>query len=382
MAKVLVAGAGGYIGVPLCKKLLERGHSLVALDRFFFGKDRVERIALSERAAVISEDIRDFDPEILNGVEIVVDLAGLSNDASAEIDPELTRSINCGGGIRLARLAKEAGVRRYVYSSSASVYGHGVRERLTENDECRPQSLYAESKLRVEEALGNLAGPEFETVIFRNSTVFGLAPRMRFDLAVNIMTLRAWKERVIYIMGSGEQWRPFVHINDVVQALLLGAEEEAERVAGEVFNVGSDEMNYQIRHLAQFVLDVIPHVTVQPDPRRSGQTHLQSVLREDTAAPRLRAVDPRSRGNRRNQAGAGAWRHRRRGSDLLHAPVVSFAPRMGATDQRAHVAWPHSLGGGDDRHDARGVGRGECRPPNLIPAATGETRAERRVYGV
>jgi nucleoside-diphosphate-sugar epimerase len=184
MAKVLVAGAGGYIGVPLCKKLLERGHSLVALDRFFFGKDRVERIALSERAAVISEDIRDFDPEILNGVEIVVDLAGLSNDASAEIDPELTRSINCGGGIRLARLAKEAGVRRYVYSSSASVYGHGVRERLTENDECRPQSLYAESKLRVEEALGNLAGPEFETVIFRNSTVFGLAPRIRFRSSI------------------------------------------------------------------------------------------------------------------------------------------------------------------------------------------------------
>ena len=266
MAKVLVAGAGGYIGVPLCKKLLERGHSLIALDRFFFGKDRVDRIALSERAAVIAEDIRDFDPEILNGVEIVVDLAGLSNDASAEIDPELTRSINCGGGIRLARLAKEAGVKRYVYSSSASVYGHGVRERLTENDECRPQSLYAESKLRVEEALGNLAGPEFETVIFRNSTVFGLAPRMRFDLAVNIMTLRAWKERVIYVIGSGEQWRPFVHINDVVQALLLGAEEEAERVAGEVFNVGSDEMNYQIRHLAQFVLDVIPHVTVHRIP--------------------------------------------------------------------------------------------------------------------
>lgn len=103
-------------------------------------------------------------------------------------------------------------------------------------------------------------------MIFRISTVFGLAPRMRFDLAVNIMTLRAWKERVIYVMGSGEQWRPFVHINDVVQALLLGVDEEAERVAGEIFNVGSDEMNYQIRHLAQFVLDVIPHVTVHRIP--------------------------------------------------------------------------------------------------------------------
>jgi len=266
MAKVLVAGAGGYLGIPLCEKLIERDHSLIALDRFFFGRDRLDEIACNERAAVIVEDIRDFDPEILTGVDVVVDLAGLSNDASAEIDPELTRLINCGGGIRLARLAKEAGVRRYVYSSSASVYGHGVHERLTENDECRPQTLYAESKLRVEEALVKLAGPEFETVIFRNSTVFGLAPRMRFDLAVNIMTLRAWKERVIYVMGSGEQWRPFVHINDVVQALLLGVEDEAERIAGEIFNVGSDDMNYQIRHLAQFVLDVIPHVTIHRIP--------------------------------------------------------------------------------------------------------------------
>src|SRR5437762_10801323 len=256
MAKVLVAGAGGYIGVPLCKKLIDRGHSLIALDRFFFGKDRVDSIARSERAAVIVEDIRDFDPEILSGVEIVVDLAGLSNDASAEIDPELTRSINCGGGMRLARLAKEAGVRRYVYSSSASVYGHGLRERLTENDECRPQSLYAESKLRVEEELGNLAGSGFETVIFRNSTVFGLSPRMRFDLAINIMTLRAWKERVIYVMGGGEQWRPFVHVNDVVRALVHGVEDDRDRIAGQTFNVGADDMNYQIRQLAQFVRDV------------------------------------------------------------------------------------------------------------------------------
>jgi nucleoside-diphosphate-sugar epimerase len=266
MAKVLVAGAGGYIGIPLCKQLLERGHSVIALDRFFFGKERVDTVAQNANAVIFVEDTRDFDRNILRGVDVVVDLAGLSNDASAEIDPDLTRSINCDGGIRLARLAKEAGVRRYVYSSSASVYGQGVHDRLTENDECRPQSLYAESKLRVESLLGELAGSDFETVILRNATVFGLAPRMRFDLAVNIMTLRAWKERVIYVMGSGEQWRPFIHINDVIRALVLGVEEETERVAGEVFNVGSDDMNYQIRHLVQFILDVIPNVTVHRIP--------------------------------------------------------------------------------------------------------------------
>jgi nucleoside-diphosphate-sugar epimerase len=266
MVKVLVAGAGGYIGVPLCKKLLDRGHSLIALDRFFFGKAHVNDLADNFNAAIVVEDIRDFDRGVLREVDTVVDLAGLSNDASAAIDTSLTRAINCEGGMRLARLSKEIGVRRYVYSSSASVYGQGIHDRLTETDECRPQTLYAETKLRVEEFLSQLSDSGFETVIFRNATAFGLAPRMRFDLAVNIMTLRAWKERVIYIMGSGEQWRPFIHINDVVQALVLGVEEKAELVAGETFNVGSEDMNYQIRQLAQFVRDVIPHVTIHRIP--------------------------------------------------------------------------------------------------------------------
>jgi nucleoside-diphosphate-sugar epimerase len=266
MAKVLVAGAGGYTGIPLSKTLLERGHSLVVLDRCFFGRDRLAAIARDVNATILIEDTRDFDPDVLSAVDVVVDLAGLSNDATAEIDPDLTRSINCEGGIRLARLAKEAGVRRYVYASSASVYGRGVRDGLTESDDCRPQSLYAQSKLRVEALLGELGDARFETVILRNATVFGLAPRMRFDLAVNIMTLRAWKERIVYIMGSGEQWRPFIHVKDFVRALVLGIEEAAELVAGEIFNVGGDDMNYQIGHLAQFVLDVIPHVTIHRIP--------------------------------------------------------------------------------------------------------------------
>jgi nucleoside-diphosphate-sugar epimerase len=266
MAKVLVAGAGGYIGIPLCQKLVDKGHSVVALDRYFFGRNRIEMLAQNPRATIVTEDIRNVDTGILAGVDVVVDLAGLSNDASADINPELTRSINWDGGMHLVRTAQEAGVRRYVYSSSASVYGCGFRDRLTETDDCRPQTLYAESKLRIEDLLGKLAGPTFETVIFRNATVFGLAPRMRFDLAVNIMTLRAWKERVIYIMGGGEQWRPLLHITDVVRALIHGVEEEASLIAGEIFNVGGDDMNYQIQHLAQFILDVIPNVTVHRIP--------------------------------------------------------------------------------------------------------------------
>ena len=194
MATILVAGAGGYIGIPLCNELLESGHSIVALDRYFFGKDHLKNISSDPRVTVRVEDIRNVDVEMFSNVDVVYDLAGLSNDASAEISPELTRSINYEGGIHLARTAKEAGVGRYIYSSSASVYGHGVQKQLAECDECRPQTLYAESKLKVEQALRNLAAPGFEVVIFRNATVFGLAPRMRFDLAINIMTMRAWTE--------------------------------------------------------------------------------------------------------------------------------------------------------------------------------------------
>ncbi len=184
----------------------------------------------------------------------------------AEIDPDLTRQINFDGGAALAAAAKAAGVRRYVYSSSASVYGHGLKTHLVETDECRPQTLYAQSKLHVEKRLQELQGPKFEPVIFRNATIFGLAPRMRFDLAVNIMTLRAWKDRVIYVMGGGQQWRPFIHVDDVVDVLVRGLEEDAAIVAGEIFNVGDESMNYQIQQLAEFVLDVIPNVTVHNIP--------------------------------------------------------------------------------------------------------------------
>jgi nucleoside-diphosphate-sugar epimerase len=292
MSKILVSGAGGYIGVPLCAKLVEHGHSVIALDRFFFGKDRMDDLAGNSHLKILAEDIRDFDQNLLSGVDAVIDLAGLSNDASAQIKPELTKAINMEGATRLASLAKEAGVRRYVYSSSASVYGEGSHECLTENDECHPLTLYAESKLHVENALRNLADSNFEVVVFRNATVFGLAPRMRFDLAINIMTLRAWKERVIYVMGGGYQWRPFVHVNDVVRVLIQGLEEDRERVAGQIFNVGGDDMNYQIRQLAQFVRDVVPNTTVHMIPddpdRRSYNVSFAKIKQHLGFEPEIR----------------------------------------------------------------------------------------------
>jgi len=266
MKRVLITGAAGYIGVPLCAQLLRDGFSVVALDRFFFGINKLAALHTNPDLMLLRQDSRTFDVAILKDVDVICDLAGLSNDAAAEIDPALTRDINTRGALRTARAAKEMGVRRYLYSSSASTYGAGTKEGLVETDELHPQTEYARSKVDVENGILPMSSRDFEVVVLRNATVYGLAPRMRFDLAVNIMTMRAWKDRVIYVMGGGQQWRPFVHVSDVVQAFRLAMDAEPEKVNGEIFNVGSDDQNYQIKQLAQFVTDVIPNVTVHHIP--------------------------------------------------------------------------------------------------------------------
>lgn len=266
MKKIFVCGAGGYIGIPLCERLLEAGYEVTGFDRFFFGRELLAPVEALEKFTPIVGDIRDVDESLLQRHDAVIDLAGLSNDASADIDVGLTQAINNRGGIRLAQLAKATGIRRYIYASSASVYGHGSKMGLAETDICNPQTEYARSKLAVEAALNQMKDGGFEPVMLRNGTVFGLARRMRFDLAVNIMTLRAWRDRVIYIMGGGEQWRPFIHVNDVVRVMIKCLEAPTEVVAGQTFNVGSDLLNFQIKNLAQFVQDVIPNVTIHRIP--------------------------------------------------------------------------------------------------------------------
>ncbi len=266
MKQILVTGAGGYLGIPLCKELLKNNYRIIALDRYFFGIEKLKSLHKNPDVTVIKDDIRFFDTTILKDVDAVIDLAGLSNDASGEINPQLTEEINHQGAARVAKDAKKFGVKRYIYSSSASVYGAGKKNALTEKDPLAPLTQYAKSKVAMEGELKTLQDANFETVILRNSTIYGLSDRMRFDLAINVMTMRAWRDRTIYIMGGGDQWRPFVHLKDVINAFIKCLESSSDLVSGEIFNVGSNEQNYQIKQLAKFVVDVIPNVQVHKVP--------------------------------------------------------------------------------------------------------------------
>jgi nucleoside-diphosphate-sugar epimerase len=272
---VLVAGGAGYIGSVLVPALIDRGHKVTVLDRLFFGNPFAATMADgSGKLTVVKGDVRTFDPSILKGIEGVVDVSGISNDPSCELEPELTRSVNVDGGKRLAKLALDAGVRRFVYSSSCSVYGHGEGLGLTETSPRHPVSLYARAKAEMEDVLleMNRDRSSFEVVALRLATVFGLSPRMRFDLAINVMTKNAYVGRRITVDGGGRQWRPFVHVRDVADAFILALTSPKQKVSGQIFNVGSTQNNVQILNLAFRVRDAIPgtevvHAPTDPDLR-------------------------------------------------------------------------------------------------------------------
>ena len=252
--RVLVTGAGGYIGSVLVPMLIERGYNVFALDRFFFGKDKLP--FPNNRLNILEADIRFFEKEILKDVDAVIDLAALSNDPTGELDPVKTWSINYLGRFRVATLAKLMGVKRYILPSSCSVYGFqdGV---VDETSDTNPLTTYAKANLKAEKDILSLADDRFTVVILRQATVYGLSPRMRFDLAINGMVKGFFKNGKIPILRDGTQWRPFVHVRDTSSAMIKVLEAPKEEVNREIFNVGSDDQNYQIFDLAKRVAEAI-----------------------------------------------------------------------------------------------------------------------------
>jgi nucleoside-diphosphate-sugar epimerase len=252
--RVLVTGGAGYIGSILSRILIEKGYYVTCLDRLFFGTDPIEEIA--DKIHLIKDDIRWFEPEILKNIDAVFDLASLSNDPSGELEPQKTLEINYKGRVRVAKLSKKYGVSRYVLASTCSVYGF-QEEILTEESSLNPLTTYAKANMLAEKEILPLADPSFTVTALRQATVYGLSPRMRFDLAINGMTLGFYKNGRVPIMRNGKQWRSFIHVGDASNAFTKVLEADSELVNGQVFNVGSNEQNIQIFNLARLVAESI-----------------------------------------------------------------------------------------------------------------------------
>jgi len=259
--KLLVTGVEGYIGCLLAPLLQARGHELVGLDTGFYRDGWLfsDQSLVPGFPRTVNRDIRRIEAADLQGVDAVVHLAELSNDPLGENDPELTHQINHRASVRLAELARAAGVRRFVYTSSCSVYGVAEgAEPMTEESPTNPQTAYAVCKTLVERDVSALAGPDFTPTFLRNATAYGASPRMRFDIVLNNLCGIAATTGRIVMTSDGTPWRPLVHVLDICEAIACALEAPRDAVHGQVFNVGHDQDNYQVREIAQIVADVYP----------------------------------------------------------------------------------------------------------------------------
>lgn len=250
--QVLVTGGAGYLGSVLVPLLLEHGFGAHVVDALYFGAGGLSSVRDHKRLTVTREDIlhQENVADLFQNTDTVVHLASISNDPSCDLDPTLTIRTNFLATMALARRAQADAVRQFVFASSCSVYGASGNRWLDETSRTAPATLYALTKLECERELFKLATPEFSVVVLRLATLFGVSPRMRFDLAVNTMAKNGVMGRPIIVNGAGAQYRPFVHVRDAAAAVLLVVAASDPHLSGQVYNVGSDDLNYTIADLA------------------------------------------------------------------------------------------------------------------------------------
>ncbi len=254
--RVLLTGHKGYIGTVLAPMLVARGHEVHGIDSDIF-----RRCTFGEAPVPIPEtivDIRDVEPEHLEGYDAVLHLAGLSNDPLGDLDPELTFDINYRASARLAVMALEAGVERFVFSSSCSNYGAAGDDLIDEDGELRPVTPYGESKVLVEQALHHLADDTFSPTYLRNATAYGVSPRLRFDLVLNNLVAWAHTTGEVHLKSDGSPWRPLVHVRDIALAFVAALEAPRHVVHDRAFNIGVPGENFRIREVAEIVRDTVP----------------------------------------------------------------------------------------------------------------------------
>jgi nucleoside-diphosphate-sugar epimerase len=252
---ILVTGTEGYLGSLLPPLLIERGHEVIGVDTGFYKEGWLYN-GTQVTAKTLNKDIRKITAEDLQGVEAIVHMAELSNDPTGQLSPTITYDINHKGSVRLAKLAKEAGVRRFVYMSSCSVYGVATEGDVTEESPVNPQTAYAECKTLVERDVKPLASADFSPTFMRNATAFGASPRMRFDIVLNNLAGLAWTSQEIKMTSDGTPWRPLVHALDIGKAIVCALEAPRDIVHNQVFNVGDTANNYRVKEIAETIAEV------------------------------------------------------------------------------------------------------------------------------
>lgn len=255
--KILVTGTEGYLGSLLPPLLIQKGHEVIGVDTGFYKVGWLYN-GTELTAKTLNKDIRHITLEDLQDVEAVVHMAELSNDPTGQLAPNITYDINHKGSVRLANLAKEAGVRRFVYMSSCSVYGVATEGDVTEESPVNPQTAYAECKTLVERDVKLLADDDFSPTFMRNATAFGASPRMRFDIVLNNLAGLAWTTKEIKMTSDGTPWRPLVHALDICKAIVCTLEAPRDIVHNQIFNVGDTANNYRVREIAEIIANTFP----------------------------------------------------------------------------------------------------------------------------
>jgi len=270
-SKVLVVGGAGYLGSVLCRKLLDKGYYVRVLDNLTYGDDGINELYNRTKFEFIKGDMRDIQTVVdaVKDVDAVIHLAAIVGDPASALDPEETIEINYFGTKLLAEVCKYSQINRFIFASTCSVYGASLSPdiKINEKSQLNPVSLYAEMKLKSERGILEIADENFSPTILRMATLFGKSPRMRFDLVVNILTIKALKEKKFTIFG-GEQWRPNLHVSDAAEAYLTCLEAPINKINMEIFNVGSNDENYKIREIGEMIHTLIPEAKMIIDEKK------------------------------------------------------------------------------------------------------------------